>query len=91
MKRETYYLGAYWGARVESPERISQSISSTMQQFVRCHKLLPPWHERADSIEEAAELVVEPVPETIAPLLTALEPSDPTSLGYSFSLWNGRL
>jgi hypothetical protein len=90
VRKETYYIGVYWGARRESPREIAVRLAATMRELSECHHLLSRWNEKADTFDEALRLVVEPTPEALAPLFTTIEPEEPTTFGYDLRLWNGR-
>jgi hypothetical protein len=90
MSTENFHLGAYWGARAESPREIAERAASTLTQMGACHPLLRQWNELADTLAEALRRIVEPTAEVIEPLLGAIEPVGQTNLGYLLCLWNGR-
>jgi hypothetical protein len=42
---ETYYVGAYWGARKESPEECAQRAQSFLQCLSQCDASLACWYQ----------------------------------------------
>jgi Immunity protein 52 len=49
---ETYYAGAYWGPRKESPEACARRAKAFFDALARCDSSLSRWYESAGSREE---------------------------------------
>jgi hypothetical protein len=52
---ETYYAGAYWGARKESPEECAQRAQLFLQCISRCEDSLSRWYQPARSRRKSLE------------------------------------
>jgi hypothetical protein len=92
---ESYYAGAYWGPRKESPEDCAQRTAAFLNQIARCDPVLAHWYKPARSLKDARKYPLMP-PDV--PTLTELfqrgvnrERGGPAiaQLGYSFWFGNG--
>lgn len=61
---ETYYAGAYWGARKESPEECAHRAKIFLQALSRCEASLSRWYQPRRTRKKSLEhpLVLEPKP-----------------------------
>jgi Immunity protein 52 len=92
---ETYYAGAYWGPRKESPEECARRTATFLNLLAPCDPLLAHWYKPARSLKEARK---HPLMPTDVPTLTELfrrgvnrEKGGPVfeQLGFSFWFGNG--
>ncbi|MBU8896696.1 immunity 52 family protein [Corallococcus sp. M34] len=92
---ETYYAGAYWGARRESPEDCAQRTAHFLGLLAACDPFLAHWHKPAKTRKDARQLALMP-PDvlTLAELFrhgVTREPGGPAleELGFRCSFDNG--
>jgi hypothetical protein len=92
---ETYYAGAYWGPRKESPEECAQRAAAFLNLLAPCDPFLAHWYKPAKSLKDARKYPLMP-PDV--PTLTELfrrgvnrEKGGPVieQLGFTFSFGNG--
>ncbi|WP_223635787.1 immunity 52 family protein [Corallococcus sp. EGB] len=92
---ETYYAGAYWGARKESPEDCARRTAGLLELLAECDPFLSHWYKPARSRKDARK---HPLMPPDVPTLTGLfqrgvnrEPGGPPieELGFRFSFDNG--
>lgn len=92
---ETYYAGAYWGARKESPEDCARRAAVFLELLAECDPFLSHWYKPARSRSDARK---HPLMPPDVPTLTELfqrgvnrEPGGPVieELGFRFSFDNG--
>lgn len=90
---ETYYAGAYWGPREESPEECARRMAAFLHLLAPCDPLLAHWYKPARSLKEARK---HPLMPPDVPTLTELfrrgvnrEKGGPVFEQLGFSLWLG--
>jgi hypothetical protein len=92
---ETYYAGAYWGVRKESPEECAQRTAVFLNLLAPCDPFLAHWYKPARSFKDARK---HPLMPPDVPTLTELfrrgvnrEKGGPVieDLGFRFSFNNG--
>jgi hypothetical protein len=92
---ETYYAGAYWGPRKESPEECARRTAVFLNLLASCDPFLAHWYKPAKSLKDARTYPLMP-PDM--PTLTELfrrgvnrEKGGPVfeTLGFSISISNG--
>ena len=85
---ETYYAGVYWLNRPET----SQACAQRAETFFRLLASLDPswahWFGKADTLEEALKLRIDPVA-TVFESLFAQKEHQTVRGGYALALWNG--
>jgi hypothetical protein len=57
---ETYYAGAYWGAREESPEQCALRTSVLLTQLAPCDPFLAEWYKPTRSRKDARKFPLLP-------------------------------
>jgi hypothetical protein len=92
---ESYYAGAYWGPRKESPEDCAERAATFLSQLASCDPILAHWYKPARSLKDTRK---HPLMPPDVPTLTELfrrgvnrERGGPAidQLGYSFWFGNG--
>jgi hypothetical protein len=92
---ETYYAGAYWGPRKESPEECARRTAHLLTLLASADPLLAQWYKPAKSLKDARK---HPLMPPDLPTLTELfrrgvnrERGGPVfeSLGFTFWFGNG--
>lgn len=92
---ETYYAGAYWGARKESPQECARRTAAFLDLLAQCEPFLAQWYKPTRSLKDARKYPLMP-PDV--PTLTELfrrgvnrEKGGPAieELGFSFWFGNG--
>jgi hypothetical protein len=85
---ETYYAGAYWKGRKET----AAACALRAETFFRLISSLDPtwtrWFGKADTLDEALKLRIEPIAATFESLFT-LKEHQLLKDGYMLGLWNG--
>lgn len=85
---ETYYAGTYWKGRHES----AAACARRAEEFLRLLAPLDPswghWFRRADTLENALKLRIEPIAANFESLFTQKNHRLPID-GYTLGLWNG--
>lgn len=89
--RETYYIGAYWGARGDSVSACADRLAQMLMELEACHELLALWIRGGSSFRNAQKRKLEPRREVLAPLFKACDLKDPQGLGYLCSIWNAQI
>ncbi len=92
---ETYYAGAYWGPRKESPEECALRAQAFLHAISDCDASLARWFEPADSRESS---LASPLTPGLGALQTVFrqgvnrtdgDGSVIEDLGFRLWLWNG--
>ena len=91
---ETYYLGAYWGARPEDAEACAQRLAHMVRLLEPVDPLFAHWFKNAKSLKETLkhplDSDVEGLRKHIQRKLMKDDRRQPMpELGFSFGLWNG--
>jgi hypothetical protein len=94
QKMETYYAGAYWGPRKESPEECARHAEAMLASLSKVDPSFSRWFKPARSLKESLKRPLEP---TQAALQQWIQGGAMRSdggmvmeeLGYSVSAWNG--
>jgi len=92
--RETYYLGAYWGARPEDAEACAQRLAHMVRLLKPEDPLFARWFKNAKSLKETLK---RPLDAELAGLRKYIQSKmmkddrrqPMPDLGFSFGLWNG--
>jgi hypothetical protein len=91
---EAFYLGAYWGPRIESLDECADRLTAYLARIGRLHHAYTSWFQRGQSMAEASRNRVSVNREAI---VRALESGATRSqftgkivedLGYRVGLWN---
>jgi hypothetical protein len=88
---ETYYAGAYWGSRKESPEECARRTAAFLDLLAPCDPFLAHWYKLARSRKDARK---HPLTPPDVPTLTELfrrgvnrEKGGPIFESLGFSIW----
>jgi hypothetical protein len=87
--RETYYAGAYWGARQEPPEECGRRAEILLTQLSTLDPSLAQWFKRGNSRRQALEHRVGLDGYTLAKMFRRGKDRVFAELGFRISLWNG--
>lgn len=94
---ETFYVGAYWGPRVESVDACADRLARMLIDVAEASPLLGSWFRTAGNRQAALKRPIEPSAERLRELLLAGQArrDDParsvmSELGFSADMWNGQ-
>ncbi|WP_347402514.1 immunity 52 family protein [Corallococcus macrosporus] len=96
MHLETYYAGAYWGARRETPEDCARRTARLLELLSPCDPFLARWYKLTRSLKDARKFPLMPPPDM--PTLTEMfrrgvnrERGKPVieQLGFNVTFGNG--
>ncbi|WP_224241605.1 immunity 52 family protein [Hyalangium gracile] len=92
---ETYYIGAYWGARKEDAEECARRLATVVQLLQPVDPLFASWFKSAKSLKESLKRPLElDLPVLIKYVQSKVMRDDRRqpmeALGFSIWLWNGR-
>ena len=86
------FIGAYWGPRRESRERVAERIAEFLQSLPNASGSLATWYTKGQSRASAKALIVA-TPDKIASRLKTNRREDNdeimSELGFSIGAWNG--
>ena len=91
---ETYYIGAYWGARREDAESCARRLAALVQSLAPMDPLFASWFKSAKSLKESLkrplELELSSLQEYVQREIMRDSRRKPMEdLGFSVWLWNG--
>jgi hypothetical protein len=88
---ETYYAGAYWCLRKESPEECGRRAETFFKTLASVDPSFSRWFKKGNSRKEALKNVIEPDQPTLEKMFRRgkLKPFD--ELGFRISGWNGEV
>jgi hypothetical protein len=92
---ETYYAGAYWGARKESAGECARRAADFLASLARCAPAFSRWFKPARSRGKSLAQPLDPEPAALEKLLlkgrnrTDAGQEVIEQLGFSLGLWNG--
>ncbi|WP_224370338.1 immunity 52 family protein [Hyalangium versicolor] len=91
---ETYYIGAYWGARKEDAEACAQRLATMVQELAPVDPLFASWFKGAKSLkltlQRPLELELSSIRQYLQRNLMRDDRRQPMEdLGFSVTLWNG--
>jgi hypothetical protein len=86
---ETYYAGAYWRFRKESPEECGQRAETFFKTLAPVDPSFSRWFKKGNTRKEALKNLIEPDQSTLGKMFRRgkLKPFD--ELGFRISGWNG--
>jgi hypothetical protein len=84
---ETYYAGVYWRGRSEPAEACARRAERYFRLLAPLDSTWTQWFEKADTLEEALTLRIDPVASTFETLFSRKEHQ--LFEGYMLGLWNG--
>jgi hypothetical protein len=85
---ETYYAGVYWLSRPESSQACARRAETYFRLLASHDPSWIHWFGKADTLEEALKLRIDPVTATFEALFAQKEYQLPVD-GYELGLWNG--
>ncbi|RKH10170.1 hypothetical protein D7V97_14540 [Corallococcus sp. CA053C] len=90
---ETYYAGAYWGARKEMPEECAERTAFFLKLLAECDPFLAQWYKPARSLKDARKHpLMPPDVATLSGLFRKgvnREPGGPPIADLGFTFWFG--
>jgi hypothetical protein len=91
---ETYYIGAYWGARQEDAEACAQRTAHMVRLLEPVDPLFAHWFKSARSMKESLKRPLDPDLEGLLKYIQSRIMRDSVrvpmpQLGFSVHLWNG--
>ncbi|HLM46951.1 MAG TPA: immunity 52 family protein [Myxococcaceae bacterium] len=86
---ETYYAGAYWGPRQESPEECARRAEVFLTALRDVDPSFSRWFRQARSRKEALTRPIEPHRAALEKLIRQGKDRVAEALGYSLRTWNG--
>jgi hypothetical protein len=84
---ESYYIGAYWLARRETPQACARRAEALFHQLGPCEQTWNRWHEAAGSFAEAHRLRFQPESGAFEKLFE--RKANRVGDGFRFWLWAG--
>jgi Immunity protein 52 len=86
---ETYYAGAYWGPRRETPEECARRAEVFLASIANVDPAFSRWFEGGSSRKDALKRPIEPSGEALEKRVLRGRDRQFESLGYSVWAWNG--
>jgi hypothetical protein len=86
---ETYYAGAYWSARKESPEECGRRAEAMFTALRTVAPDFSQWLKQGRSRKEALQHPIETDPSTLAKMFRRGKDRAFEELGFTISGWNG--
>ena len=92
---ETYYIGAYWGARKEDAEACARRLAACVQLLAPVDPLFASWFKGAKSLKLSLQRPLELEPSRLQKYIQRNLMRDDRrqpmeDLGFRVGLWNGR-
>jgi len=94
---DSFYIGAYWGPRVQSIEEVTAAALNLFRRLAEADTLFSDWYQLGRSSKEAKEHVFVPGEDSVRQLLLRGQNRRDADrrpigeLGFSLSVWNGRV
>jgi immunity protein 52 of polymorphic toxin system len=86
---ESYYAGAYWGPRKESPEECARRAQIFLTAVAEVDPSFSRWFQTGRSRKEALKRPIEPTHAVLEKLVHRGRDRQFEELGYSVWAWNG--
>ncbi|WNG28780.1 hypothetical protein F0U62_35855 [Cystobacter fuscus] len=86
---ESYYAGAYWGPRKESPEECARRAEAFLSAVANVDVSFSRWFQQGKSRKDALSRPIEPTREALEKLIGRGRDRQFEDLGYSVWAWNG--
>lgn len=86
---DSYYAGAYWGPRKETPEECARRAEAFMAAIANVDPAFSQWFEQGRSRKDALKRRIEPSGEALEKRVRRGRDRQFESLGYSVWAWNG--
>ena len=89
QRSETYYAGAYWGGRKETPEECARRAEIFMAALAGVDPSFTRWFQQGRSRKDALKRPIEPNRAMLEKLIRRGKDRVVEALGYSVWAWNG--
>jgi hypothetical protein len=86
---ESYYSGAYWGPRKETPEECARRAEAFLAAIAKIDPAFSRWFEGGRSRKDALKRPIEPSGEALEKRVRRGRDRQFEELGYSVWAWNG--
>ncbi|NOK12497.1 immunity 52 family protein [Corallococcus exercitus] len=86
---ETYYLGAYWGARKESAKECAARTEVLFASLASVDPSFARWFQLGKSRKEGLKRSIEPRSQDLEKIISRGRDKVVEELGFRFSGWNG--
>lgn len=91
---ETYYIGAYWGAKKEDAGARARRLAALVQTLTHVDPLFASWFKNAKSLKESLKRPLELESSALSKYVQRCMMRDDRcmpmeDLGFSVWLWNG--
>ncbi|HYO59577.1 immunity 52 family protein [Archangium sp.] len=86
---ESYYAGAYWGPRKESPEECARRAEVFLAAVSNVDPSFSRWFQQGRSRKDALKRPIEPTRAALEKLIRRGKDRQFEDLGYSVWAWNG--
>jgi hypothetical protein len=86
---DSYYAGAYWGPRQETPEACARRAEAFLASIANIDPAFSQWFEGGRSRKDALKRLIEPSGEALEERVRRGRDRQFESLGYSVWAWNG--
>ncbi|QSQ23730.1 immunity 52 family protein [Pyxidicoccus parkwayensis] len=89
LETETYFAGAYWGARKESPGECARRIERLLASIAQIDPAFAHWFQLGKSRKDALKRPIEPKLMELEALVQKGKDRKFEDLGFSLGGWNG--
>jgi hypothetical protein len=86
---ETYYAGAYWGPRKESPRECARRLEVLLTRLAQEEQSFTRWFQQGKSRKDAQTRPIEPQPTALEEFIRRGKDRTFDDLGFSVAGWNG--
>ncbi len=86
---DSYYAGAYWGPRKETPEQCARRAEAFLAALATIDPAFSRWFEQGKSRKDALKRPIEPSGEALKERVRRGRDRQFEDLGYSVWAWNG--
>ncbi|MFE8604819.1 immunity 52 family protein [Archangium violaceum] len=86
---DSYYAGAYWGPRKETPEECARRAQAFLASIAKVDPSFSQWFEQGRSRKDALKRPIEPSGEALAKRVRRGKDRQFEDIGYSVWAWNG--
>ncbi len=87
---ETYYAGAYWGGRRESPEQCALRAETFLSQLSLVDPSLARWFKQGNTRGDALKHLIAPDRSTLEKMFRRGKDRVFEELGFRLNAWNGQ-
>lgn len=89
QREETYFAGAYWGARKESPEECARRAESFLTSLRTLDPSFARWFQQGKSRKDALTRPIEPTRAELEKIIRKGKDRVVEEIGFRFGAWNG--